>query len=346
MLATLERPTAASIRALDFKLPPELEARAPPEARGLARDGVCLMVSAMRDDRIVHSTFRDIRRFLDPGDLIVVNDSATLPAALTARRGDGTEIAFHLSTEREPGMWVVEPRKTVARIGEVLSLPGGAHARLLSPHRESARLWLARLALPAPVYEYLHRWGSAIKYDYVRGDWPIESYQTVYAARPGSAEMPSAGRAFTEAILAELRDNSVGIAAITLHSGVSSLEEHEPPYEEWFEVTPETANAINSTHAAGRRVVAVGTTVIRALESSSNESGKVEATRGWTELVITPERGIRTVDGLLTGFHEPRATHLAMPEALAGRRHIAACYQAALDAGYLWHEFGDLHLLV
>jgi S-adenosylmethionine:tRNA ribosyltransferase-isomerase len=346
MLETLERPTAASIRALEFKLPAELEARVPPEARGLARDEVRLMVSRMRDDRIVHSTFRDIRRFLEPGDLVVVNESATLPAALTARRDDGTELAFHLSTELEPGIWVVEPRKTAAGVGEVLSLPEGAHARLLSPHRESARLWVARLALPSPVYEYLHRWGRAIKYDYVQGDWPIESYQTVYAARPGSAEMPSAGRAFSEAILTELREDGVGIAAITLHAGVSSLEEHEPPYEEWFDVGAETADAINFTRAHGRRVVAVGTTVIRALESASDGSGRVEPASGWTGLVITPERGIGTADGLLTGFHEPRATHLAMIEALAGRRHIELCYEAALVSGYLWHEFGDLHLIV
>jgi S-adenosylmethionine:tRNA ribosyltransferase-isomerase len=275
-----------------------------------------------------------------------VNDSETLPAALSARSENGAEIAFHLSTELEPGIWVVEPRKTAAVVGEVLALPGGAHARLLSPHRESARLWVARLALPSPPYEYLHRWGHPIKYDYVRGDWPIEMYQTIYAARPGSAEMPSAGRAFSEAILAELRTTGVGIAAITLHTGVSSLEDHETPYEEWFEVKGRTADAINRTRALGGRIVAVGTTVIRALESTSDESGTVEAASGWTGLVIAPDRGIRTVDALLTGFHEPQATHLAMLEALAGRRHVELCYRTALDSSYLWHEFGDLHLVI
>jgi S-adenosylmethionine:tRNA ribosyltransferase-isomerase len=158
--------------------------------------------------------------------------------------------------------------------------------------------------------------------------------------------MPSAGRAFSDAVLAELREKGVGIAAITLHTGVSSLEDHEPPYEEWFEVSEETAGAIQETRRKDGRVVAVGTTVIRALESASNENGNVRAACGWTDLVITPERGIRAVDGLLTGFHEPRATHLAMLEALAGRRHIELAYEAALAAGYLWHEFGDLHLIL
>jgi S-adenosylmethionine:tRNA ribosyltransferase-isomerase len=346
MLGTLDRPTAAEIRALDFTLPTELEARVPPEARGLARDEVRLMVSRIRGDQIAHSTFRNIASFLEAGDLIVVNDSETLPAALIARREDGTEIAFHLSTELEPGIWVVEPRKTAAVVGEVLALPGGAHARLLSPHRGSARLWVARLALPCAVYKYLHRWGHPVKYDYVRGDWPIETYQTVYAARPGSAEMPSAGRAFTNPILDELRAKGIGVAAITLHTGVSSVEEHEPPYEEWFEVGEATAHAINATRANGCRVVAVGTTVIRALESSLTEAGQLGPALGWTDLVITPRHGIRSVDGLLTGFHEPRATHLAMLEALAGRRHIELTYNAALNSGYLWHEFGDLHLIL
>jgi len=345
-LETIERPATARIRALDFKLPPELEARVPAEARGLARDEVRLMVSKRRDDEIVHSTFRSTASFLCAGDLIVVNDSETLPAALTARSEVGAEIAFHLSTEVEPGIWVVEPRKHHALAGEMLSLPAGARARLLSPYRESARLWVARLALPSPLYEYLHRWGHPIKYDYVRGDWPIEMYQTIYAARPGSAEMPSAGRAFTEAIFAELLKRCVGIAAITLHTGVSSLEDHEDPYEEWFEVKGETADAINRTRSQGGRIVAVGTTVIRALESASAGSGTVKAANGWTGLMITADRGIRTVDALLTGFHEPQATHLAMLEALAGRRHVELCYRAALDSGYLWHEFGDLHLVI
>src|SRR5262249_54466583 len=158
------------------------------------------------------------------------------------------------------------------------------------------------------------------------------------------AEMPSAGRPFSWEVLERLRERDIGFATLTLHTGVSSLESHELPYPERYVVPAKTAAAVNAAHAAGARVIAVGTTVIRATESAADEQGRVRATKGWTDLVITPERGIRTVDGLLTGFHEPRATHLAMLEALAGWAHLEVVYRAALAQGYLWHEFGDVHL--
>ena len=171
-------------------------------------------------------------------------------------------------------------------------------------------------------------------------------YQTVYARRPGSAEMPSAGRAFSSAVIDALTAKGVGMATITLHTGVSSLEEHEPPYEEWFEVTAETADAVAAARSRGNRVVAVGTTVVRALESATDEAGRMRSARGWTDLIVTPQRGVRAADSLLTGFHEPQASHLAMLEAFAGRGHLEAAYAAALREGYLWHEFGDLHLIL
>jgi S-adenosylmethionine:tRNA ribosyltransferase-isomerase len=346
MVQTLERPMPDAAGALEFVLPPELEARVPPEARGIARDEVRLMVSHKANDRVEHTAFKDITRFLRAGDLVIVNDSATLPAALTAGREDGDEIAFHLSTELEPGLWVAEPRKTAVRAGERLTLPGSGSAVLLAPHRGSSRLWLARLELPEGPVEYLTRWGRPIKYDYAEGDWPISAYQTVYARRPGSAEMPSAGRAFSDRVLQSLQDKDVKLTAITLHTGVSSLEDHEPPYEEWFQVPESAAAAIAEARARGGRRVAVGTTVIRALESALSAEGEVQPASGWTDLVITPEEPVRSVDGLLTGFHEPRATHLAMLEAIAGRRHIELVYREALGARYLWHEFGDLHLVL
>ena len=344
MVAILERPPITSA-PIDFTLPAALEAREPPEARGLARDEVRLLVTHREDDRTEHASFRDIAQYLAPGDLVVVNDSATIPAALRGTREDGSEIAVHLSTRLAPDVWVVEPRETAGRAGERIALAGGGSMRLATPYRDSSRLWLAKLELQQPVFQYLRTWGKPIRYKYVTGDWPIETYQTVYARRPGSAEMPSAGRAFSARVIDSLRSRGIELATITLHTGVASVEAHEPPFDEWFEVSTETANAIARTRAAGGRVVAVGTTVVRALESAADD-GDVAPQARWTALVITPERPIRAIDALLTGLHEPSASHLAMLEAIAGRRHVKVAYASALEHGYLWHEFGDLHLIV
>lgn len=329
---------------LDFGLPPELEASEPPEARGLARDEVRLLVSDRRTDRIVHATFRDLPWFLDSGDLVVVNDSATLPARVRAVAGDGKELTLHFSTRLDDDTWVVEPRRTDVGAGTVLSLPDGASVRLDRPHHGS-RLWVANLSLPEPAVEFLHRWGRPIRYDYVPHDWPIENYQTVFARRPGSAEMPSAGRPFSTGVVTALAARGIAVEPITLHTGVASLEADEPPYEEWFDVPERTAHAVRQALARGSRVLAVGTTAIRALESAVS-GGEVRAAFGWTDLVVTGEHPIRSANALLTGFHEPRASHLRMLTALAGRIHLARAYENALEQRYLWHEFGDVHLIL
>jgi len=349
--------------AVDFVLPPELEAREPAELRGSGRDDVRLLVSRCGDDSIVHAHFRELPRFLDPGDLVVLNTTATLPSAVTAIREDGDAIALHFSTPLPGGLVVVEPRiglpgYPVAQLPgtgkpgnratgqpEVLILPGGVTATLLTPYRDSKRLWIARIDV-ANLREYLMRFGRPITYSHIDRNYGIDAYQTVFAREPGSAEMPSAGRAFTRGMLVCLRRRGVRLAKLVLHAGVASLENHERPYEEYFEVPQRTAEEVRRAKERGGRVVAVGTTVVRALESSVDRAGRVIASRGWTDLVITPEGGVKVVDGLLTGFHEPRATHLAMLEAIAGRAHVERAYDAALGGRYLWHEFGDLHLIL
>ncbi len=338
--------TATQLHALDFVLPKKLEARVPPEARGLRRDEVRLMVSHRAGDSIEHTQFADLPRFLAAGDLLVVHDSATLPAAISARRTDGTEIALHFSTRLRPGVWVVEPRRAIVHVGETIALPGGARVTFLRRHHGSPRLWVAGVHLPGDAAAYLHRYGRPISYDYVDGEWPIEMYQTIFAARPGSSEMPSAARPFTADVIESLERKGVRIATITLHTGVASLEKDEAPYEEWCEVPPETAAAIQAARLARGRVIAVGTTVVRSLETAADGNGRVRPFRGWTDVIVTAERGVRAVDGLLTGFHEPRATHLAMLEAIAGPEHVRTAYSAALESGYLWHEFGDVHLII
>jgi S-adenosylmethionine:tRNA ribosyltransferase-isomerase len=193
---------------------------------------------------------------------------------------------------------------------------------------------------------YLTQHGKPIRYAYVPVDWPISMYQTVYATELGSAEMPSAGRAFTPEIITRLVAGGVTVAPLVLHTGVASLEDHEPPYEEFYRVPLETARAVNQARLDRRRVIAVGTTCVRALETITDASGITHPGEGWTKLIVTPQRGVRAVDGILTGWHEPKATHLAMLEAIAGRAHLELAYRAALEHRYLWHEFGDLHLIL
>jgi S-adenosylmethionine:tRNA ribosyltransferase-isomerase len=336
-----------SVEPLSFELPPELEAHEPPEARGLRRDQVRLLVTSCDGYCVQHLTFTELPDLLSPGDLLVANDSATLPAALTAHTADGRALALHVSTRLPAELWVVEPRHVSVEAGQRLLLPEGASAHLLAAYPGSARLWVARLDLPREFSEYLARWGHPIQYPYVRGAWPVDAYQTVYASQPGSAEMPSAGRPFSPDVLERLAHSGIGFATLTLHTGVASLEGHERPYVEEYSVPADTADQVRAARRAGKRVIAVGTTVVRALESAAEVGhGTVVAAHDWTDLVITPERGVRVVDGLLTGFHEPRASHLAMLEAIAGRAHLERAYAAALQGGYLWHEFGDVHLIL
>ena len=355
---------------LHFELPPELEAGEPPEARGLRRDEVLLMVSYLDDDSVIHSRFGDLPEFLRAGDTLVVNTSGTMNAALPAERSDDSPLTVHLSTHLPADLWVVELRSPSGdepvldgKPGEALSLPAGASMVLHTPYLSGKRqldespnrLWISTLNLPVNLNEYLDRYGSPIRYRYVRESWPSDYYQTVYATEMGSAEMPSAGRAFTPELITRLVANGVSVVPLILHTGVASLEDDEPPYEEFYRVPPETAAAINAARTAGRRVIAVGTTVVRALETVTDTDGSTHPGEGWTDLFITPERGIRSVDAMLTGLHEPRSTHLSMLEALvgsrseypiSGREHLEVAYTEALKSGYLWHEFGDLHLIL
>ena len=353
-----------------FRVSSDLLARKPAEARGLARDEVRLLVARGKGDEdpeVEHSIFADLPDVLEPGDLLVVNNSGTLPAALDAEDADtGQRLVLHVSTGTPdaPDAWIVELRRPLpdgatkpfalgadsgdppspGRPGLRLAVTGGATVTLLRPYTD--RLWVARLDLGASVAEYLTRHGRAIRYDYVDRDWPIGAYQTVFATVPGSAEMPSAARPFSADVVARLVAKGVYIAPITLHTGVASPEAHEKPYAEWFSVPAATADLVNHVRAHGGRVIAVGTTAVRALESAVDEEGTVHARTGWTELIITPERGVRVVDGLITGFHEPQASHLLMLTAIAGPRLIRASYEAALANRYLWHEFGDVNLLL
>ncbi len=331
------------------------EATDPPEARGITRDAVRMMVAYRHDLRLVHAHAHDLPQFLDEGDLVVVNTSGTLAAALDALGEDGTPLVVHLSQRLPAGLWLVELRKPDGHAtspwfdeppGRELRLVGGGLVRLAARFETSQRLWIATLDLPDPVLTYLAVHGRPIRYGYVTRDWPLDTYQNVYAREPGSAEMPSAGRPFTPELVTRLTAKGVAITPIVLHTGVSSLEANERPYPEWYRVPPATASRINDTRRDGDRVIAIGTTVVRALETVVDAHGLVHPGEGWTDLVVTPARPVRSVDGLLTGWHEPEASHLQMLEAVAGREVLDVAYAAASAEGYLWHEFGDVNLLL
>jgi S-adenosylmethionine:tRNA ribosyltransferase-isomerase len=347
----------------DFDVPEELTAHEPAEARGLARDGVRMVVGHRKAMTAEHHLFTHLPEVLTARDLLVVNNSGTLPAALTGRLIDGQTVKVHVSSAEpnERGTYLVElrrpapdggaarfypPAESPARVGLVITLPGRANAQLTE--RFTDRLWYAEVRLPRglSLVAYLAWYGKAIRYGYVDREWPIEAYQTVFATEPGSSEMPSAARPFTAELVKELERRGTKIAPITLHTGVASPEAHEAPYAERYKVPAATAELVERTRREGGRVIAIGTTVVRALESAVDGEGHMHAADGWTDLVITPERGVFAVDGLLTGWHEPRASHLLMLQAVAGRPLLDLCYAEAIAGGYLWHEFGDVNLLL
>ncbi|MEV5936126.1 S-adenosylmethionine:tRNA ribosyltransferase-isomerase [Streptomyces sp. NPDC052079] len=343
---------------LTVRVPKELSARVPVEQRGpgLDRDAVRLLVS--RGAEVSHHAFAELPDLLRAGDLLVVNTSPTLAAAVGGWIGHA-RVVVHFSTRGDDGRWAVELRdpdgrgttraRAGAPAGTEVRLTGGARLVLEEPlSARGERLWWARVS--RDVLGLLREHGRAIRYAYTERDQPLSAYQTVFALPSpdgaGSAEMPSAGRPFTARMVAELVSRGVQFAPVTLHTGVASAEVHEPPYPERYAVPEASARLIGAVRAGGGRVIAVGTTAVRAVESAAGPDGVVRARSGWTGLVVTPERGVRVVDGLLTGLHEPEASHLLMLEAVAGRAAIDRGYEEALHGRYLWHEFGDVHLLL
>jgi S-adenosylmethionine:tRNA ribosyltransferase-isomerase len=331
-----------------FALPHRLEATKPPSAR----DAVRLLVAGSRG--VEHARFDQLGNYLTPGDLLVINTSATLAAAIDGTRADRRPVTVHFATALDNGAWVVEIRPRTDATGpmadtnggDVIDLPDGVRLQIERPDPTGqTRLWSSRIAVEGPIAAYLARNGRPIRYGYVPRVYPLSEYQTVFAQEPGSAEMPSAGRPFTAELVVQLITRGVVIAPITLHTGVSSQDQGERPQPERYRVPAATARLVNTTHAAGSRVVAVGTTVTRALESAVNRDGAVHERNGWTDLVLDADHPARVVDALITGWHAPGASHLELLQAVAGTELVQRAYDAALAAGYLWHEFGDSCLL-
>jgi S-adenosylmethionine:tRNA ribosyltransferase-isomerase len=238
------------------------------------------------------------------------------------------------------------------RPGQHLHLPGGVKLQLSTaypdptPSEGTSRLWRAAVTPPSALVEYLSRYGRPIGYGYLSEQYPLADYQTVYARQPGSAEMASAGRPFTAPLLVQLMAVGVTFAPIVLHAGVSSPEVHEPPAPERYEVPEPTARLVQNAREFGHRVIAVGTTVVRALETAAHPSGLIQPAHGWTDLVLGPSHPPRVVTGLITGLHAPQTSHLLLLESVAGAELVDAAYTAAVQHRYLWHEFGDSTLFL
>jgi len=340
---------------VQFVLPPELEAHEPAELRGLRRDAVRLMVLPRARGEPIHTRFDALGEFLRVGDLLVVNDSRTLPAMLHARDETGAPVEVRLAHRRAEDLWdalLLNGRTHSGRVGMDLDFGNDLHARVLARRPDLPFLWRVQFdACCAELIDLIYQLGEPVRYTYVENALPLDLYQTVYAATPGSVEMPSAGRPLTWELLLKLRRQGIEIATLSLHTGLSSTRDDvvdalHPNFDEEFDVPDRTARIVNETHARGGRVIAVGTTVVRALETAARADGVVAEARGWTYLRIHADTRVRIVDGLLTGLHEPLASHLELLSAFVAPARLQAAYQECIARGYLWHEFGDMNLIV
>jgi S-adenosylmethionine:tRNA ribosyltransferase-isomerase len=342
---------------IQFELPSELSCPLPTEERKIERDEVRLLVTTNHGE-VHHSTFKFLPDWLQKGDVLVVNTSATIPAALPVSLPGKKTGRLHLSTRLTHSKWLIEIREITGNKtkrwhegepGMIFQLSSGAYVILekrFYNNNQWLDLWVAELHTPQPLQSYLELNARPIQYDKLDRLYPLSYYQTFFSVRPGSSEMPSAGRGFTKTLVERLLNKGITFAPVLLHTGVSSLEENEPPYPEYMEIDPLTAAVINNAKTQGRRIIAVGTTAVRAIESSVNDNGDVMPYRGSTELFIDEGYNMKVINGLLTGFHEPHASHLNMLQSIAGFQHIDMAYQEAIQSGYFWHQFGDLHLVL
>ncbi len=351
--ATGPEAVAAAVAAVEHATAVEDVEATAFDARPRERDEVRLLVAEAATGRLSHQRFHDVHHWLRPGDLLVINVSATVPAALEGESAEGP-VRLHLSSPVAGEVWTVEPRRPAGFGSEpwldfgggAVGLPCGAEARFLARDGRSPRLWLTELRGLGPVQDYLEAHGQPIRYAHADRARPLAEYQTAYALVPGSAEMPSAGRPFSPELITRLVASGVLLAPLLLHCGVASFGAGERPDSERYQVGETTARLVNQARAAGGRVVAVGTTAARALETCADGSGQVHPGSGVTDLLITPQRGVRAIDGLISGWHDAGASHLDLVEAVAGRELTSHAYREAKAEGYRWHEFGDALLVL
>jgi len=350
----------AMLSDFDYHLPPEQIAQEPARPRDAAR----LLVLDRRAGSLAHRRFRDLPDVLQAGDLLVLNDTRVIPAAFTARRAGGARIEGCFLKVLEGGAWEVLLRgRGRIKQGETLALvapDGKTHAEIRLLERREGGLWRVGPVAGADALALLRRIGRAPLPPYIRRQGPddprrrddLADYQTVYARCDGAVAAPTAGLHFTPQVLNRLAEKGIERTSVTLHVGLGTfqpircerLADHRM-HAEYFEISEASAAAIHRARALGSRIVAVGTTTVRVLESAAEGRGMRPA-QGWTDLFIRPPYEFRTVDALITNFHLPRTTLLVLVCAFAGRERILAAYEEAKRLGYRFYSYGDAMLIL
>ncbi|NYE05179.1 S-adenosylmethionine:tRNA ribosyltransferase-isomerase [Bacillus niacini] len=338
--------------AFDFYLPSELNASHPPERRGIRRDHVRMMVLNKNTGSVSHDKFFRLADYLKPGDLVVMNNSRTVPAILKAGLYRNTkrilqEVEIRLARRRNEETWDALVVTEEARLGDILQFSSDLSAVVIDMKEGSPLKTILFSKKGTDLFNSIYAIGEPVRYEYIHNKWGLDYYQTVFASHPGSVEMPSAGRAFSWELLFTLQRKGIELDFIQLHTGLSYLLDDEletspaDNYEE-YHLSGKTIEKICKTKASGGRVIAVGTTVVRALESA----GITGELNGITNLYINQNFKLKMVDGIITGLHEPKASHLDMLTAFVPQNLLWNAYQEAIGERYLWHEFGDMNLIL
>jgi S-adenosylmethionine:tRNA ribosyltransferase-isomerase len=342
-------------KELDYELPFHLAAREPPEVNGRSRDSSRLLVMKRKTQEIEHSYFYDVGNYLCTGDLLVLNDTRCINSVLPGKLETGGKIEVLLCTPKDNDTWNCQllPDGINARVGQTIDFGDGElRAKIVDKSSEFDWLFVIRFS---PVNDFeakCNKIGRPVLSPYISKIWDVKYYNTVYAKKFGSAEMPAAGRHFTNELLEKLARQGIQHVFVTLHTGLSSIsvkeenfEDHKM-YEEPYEITEDTANIINKVKNSGGKIVAVGTTVTRVLETVANNKGKVKPEKGYTRLYIYPGYKWKIVDALITNFHPPRSSRIALAAAFTGKDLLMRGYKEAIERGYKFYEFGDTTLTI
>ncbi|TCP70686.1 S-adenosylmethionine:tRNA ribosyltransferase-isomerase [Baia soyae] len=340
---------------LSFYLPDSLHASLPPERRGIRRDHVKCMVLNRQTGETTHTQFQHIDSYLEKDDLLVLNASRTIPAVFQVdwkRNGTllQTQVEIRLARRIDSTNWEALIVAAGVNLGDEFIFSSYLQAQVISLS-EASIVTLQFSQSGNHLLESFYALGEPIRYEYIDHPWDLDYYQTVYGTVPGSVEMPSAGRAFSWELLLKLQKKGVRIAYIQLHTGLSYLLDDQAyldpkKHAEEYLVPVSTVQEIKKAKKHGKRVIAVGTTIVRALETSIDGDGELIPQTGWTSLHITANTKLLVVDGLITGFHEPEASHLDLLSSLINPEHLLHAYQEAIEHQYYWHEFGDMNLIL
>ena len=346
--------------SINFTLPDELRAKKPPELRGINHDHVRLFVIDRNNRMTYHSAFNHLSDFLRRGDLLIFNSSRTLPASLKtinykAQQNLEVRLAEHLPDDCWLVLFLYQNKNhfhSNLKPGLRIEFASGLSATIIERNIHNPRLWKIKFSANGPeLINIFYQIGKPIHYGYISAPLPLEYFLTVFAKDPVSSEMPSAGRAFTWKMLFDLKNKGIDTAFLTLHTGLSSYMNGDPnagqlvAEEEYF-ISESTADKIETNKARNGRIVAVGTSVVRVLESCAIQTGKVLPGHAYTSPRMTEGHKLKIADGLITGFHEPEASHLDLLSAFLSPSLIKKSYEEAIEKNYLWHEFGDLCLII